>query len=108
MKVPLPPNRGSHHLYVNVLAFVGRHVEVDDLRAQACLHLGIHLVASFHQLLGQLHVLLGQTVVGTKRQRSWQEADQVVLREEEGMSCEITAAILQLPKAQLKTNDSTC
>ena len=55
------------------------HVEVHDLWAEARLHLGIHLVAGLHQLLGQVHVVSRQAIVGPQGQGAWQETHQVVL-----------------------------
>lgn len=66
------------HVYVSGAALV--HVEVDYLWAQACLHLGIHLVAGLHQLLGQLHVVSRQAVMGPQGQGPRQETHQVILK----------------------------
>lgn len=40
------------HLYFNVSGAALVHVEVDDLWAEACLHVDVHLVAGLHQVFG--------------------------------------------------------
>ncbi len=57
------------------------HVEMRYLRAQTCLHLGVHLVASLHQLFCQLHVISRKAIMCPQRKCARQETNQVVLKE---------------------------
>ena len=75
-----PPPLSHLDIYVPDAALVG--VEVDDLGAEARLHLGIHLVAGLHQPPGQLQVVFWETVVGPQSQGTGQETHQVVLEGE--------------------------
>lgn len=76
------------HLDKNVPIVADLQREVRDLRAQPSLHLFVHLVARFHQLHSQIHVVPWEPIVGPQRQGPWQEAHKVVLesdrRKEEG------------------------
>lgn len=63
----------SSYLYFNVLYATLMHVEVDDLWAEASLHLGVHQVTGLHQLFGQIHVISRKAIVSTKSQRARQE-----------------------------------
>ena len=54
-------------------------VEVDDLGAEARLHLGVHLVAGLHQQPGQLQVVVREAVVRPQGQSTGEEAHQMVL-----------------------------
>lgn len=82
---PPPPKSGdvvhATHLDLDVAAVTRLQVELGDLRAQARLHLRVHLVARLHELRCQLHVVGGEAVVRAQCQRAWQETHQVVLWE---------------------------
>lgn len=67
------------HLDKNVPAVADLQREVRDLWAQPRLHLFVHLVARFHQLHSQIHVVPWEPIVGPQCQGSWQEAHKVVL-----------------------------
>lgn len=57
------------------------HVEMNYLRAQTRLHLGIHLVAGLHQLFCQLHMISRKAVMCPQCQSARQETYQMVLKE---------------------------
>lgn len=82
------------HLDKNVPTVADLQREVRDLRAQPRLHLFVHLVARFHQLHSQIHVVPWEPIVGPQCQGSWQEAHKVVLerdrRKEEGADGKMT------------------
>lgn len=62
------------------MPITGLQAEMCDLRAQPSLHLFVHLVTGLHQLHSQIHMVPREAIVGPKRQGSWQEAHQVVLK----------------------------
>lgn len=71
------------YLHIDVPSVVGLQVKVSDLRAQARLHLGIHLMTRLHQLQSQVHVISGQTVVSTESQCARKKTHQMVLNQTE-------------------------
>lgn len=62
------------------MPIAGLQAEVCDLRTEAGLHLFVHLVAGFHQLHSQVHVVPREAVVGPQSKSSRQEADQMILQ----------------------------
>lgn len=86
--IKIPIKISQAHLDKNVPTVTDLQREVHDLRAQPRLHLFVHLVARFHQLHSQIHVVPWEPIVGPQRQGSWQEAHKVVLesdrKKEEG------------------------
>lgn len=75
----LSPAHAQAHLDLHIFMICPRvHVEMCNLRAQACLHLLVHLVAGLHECPSQIHVVSWQAMVDTQSQRPWQEAHQVV------------------------------
>lgn len=55
------------------------HVKMGNLRAQAGLHLRIHLIARLHELHSQIHVISWQTIMRSQSQRAWKETHQMIL-----------------------------
>lgn len=53
----------SADLYIYILCAAFMHVEMNYLRAQTSLHLGIHLVAGLNQLFCQLHMISRKAVM---------------------------------------------
>ncbi len=68
------------HLYIYILCAALMHVEMSYLRAQTCLHLRVHLVASLNQLFCQLHVISRKAIMCPQRKCARQETNQVVLK----------------------------
>ena len=65
----------------NVPLLVGVLVEVDNLGAEPGGHLVVHLPAGVHQVFGQRHVAVVESVVNAQRKHTRKKAYQMVLEE---------------------------